>query len=43
LNYYDDNVGELYMYMCIYVVGELYMYMCIYVVGKLSYMLLVMS
>jgi len=22
LNYYDDNIGELYMYMCIYVVGE---------------------
>jgi len=22
LNYYDDDVGELYMYVCIYVVGE---------------------
>jgi len=31
LNYYVDDVGELYMYMCIYFVGEF------------SYMLLVMT
>jgi len=24
LNYYGDDVGELYMYMCIYVVPESY-------------------
>ena len=30
LNCYDDDVGELYMYMCIYVVGELsYMQMLV--------------
>jgi len=25
LNYYDDDVGELYMYMCIYVVGDFFL------------------